>query len=50
MNHKKINLFRMTILGREQVYLFLIKENVKIKYNFERGKSKFLNIRLMILN
>ena len=37
MNHKKINLFRMTILGLEQVVLNKIKENVNIKYNFERG-------------
>ena len=40
----------MISLGREQVYLNFIKENVKIKYNFEIGKNRFANIRLMILS
>ena len=40
----------MTILGGEQVYLNLINKYVKIKYNFEIGKSRFVNIILMILN
>ena len=40
----------MTIVGHERVYLNLINENVSTKYNFERGKSRFVNIRLMILN
>jgi len=38
----------MTIMGLEQVYFNLIKENIKIKYDFERGKNKFVNIRLII--
>ena len=37
-------------MGREHVYFNLIKENVKIKYDFERGKDRFVNIKLMILN
>jgi hypothetical protein len=38
----------MTIMGREHVYFNLIKKNVKIKYDFETGKNKFVNIRLII--
>ena len=40
----------MTIMGREHVYFNLIKENVKIKFNLEKVKNRFVNIRLMILN
>ena len=38
----------MTIMGREHEYFNLIKENIKIKYDFERCKNKFVNIRLII--
>ena len=39
----------MTFLGREQVYLNLIKEKVLQKFKFESGKYRFVNISLLIL-